>query len=95
MDFTGQTGNACALFDYNGNGKVDVAVCSEIHNGTGWTAANPVITQTVTPPNHGFTGGPPYVFRCEDKNVDNCAGPTDALLYTGTDVKAGVLGTVG
>jgi hypothetical protein len=30
VNFTGQTGDACALFDYNGNGMIDVAVCSEI-----------------------------------------------------------------
>ena len=73
VGFTSQTGDACALFDYNGNGNIDAAVCSEIHNGTGWSAQNPVITQTVTPPNHGFAGGPPYVFTCSDAKNDRCA----------------------
>ena len=94
VGFTSQTGDACALFDYNGNGNIDAAVCSEIHNGTGWSAQNPVITQTVTPPNHGFAGGPPYVFTCSDAKNDRCAQPSDALSYTSSDVQAGVLGTL-
>src|ERR1700740_633224 len=91
VNFTSQTGDACALFDFNGNGNIDAAVCGEVHNGTGWTEANPVVQQTVTPPNHGFSGGPPYVFRCGDSSTERCSNPSEAQPYSAENVKAGVL----
>jgi hypothetical protein len=90
--FTSQTGDACALFDFNGNGGIDAAVCSEVHSVPSGSTTD--VEQTVTPPNHGFAGGPPYVFRCSDAKTDRCANPSDALIYGSSDVKAGVLGSL-
>ena len=98
LDFTSQTGDACALFDYNGNGNIDAVVCGQIQNGPGWTALNPNVVQTTAVPSSfpsGWTtGGSPFVFRCVDNSPDRCSQPSAPQPYTrGTDVTAGALGT--
>jgi uncharacterized repeat protein (TIGR01451 family) len=89
VDFTSQTGDACALFDFNNNGNIDVAVCDEIHNSGTSVVQNPVA------PNHGSPPAPaqpPYVFRCADSTNDRCSIPTDAQPYIpGTDISSGTL----
>jgi uncharacterized repeat protein (TIGR01451 family) len=98
VGFTSQTGDACALFDYNGNGNVDAVVCGQIQNGPQWTAQNPQIVQTTAVPSSfpsGWTtGGSPFVFRCVDSSADRCSQPSAPRPYTrGTDIVAGALGS--
>ena len=50
VDFTSQTGDACALFSFDGDSNVDAVVCGQIQNGPGWTAQNPNIVQTTAVP---------------------------------------------
>src|SRR4051794_7939672 len=59
------TGDACALFDTNGNGNIDFSVCVEIGTGVGGK-----ITQQ---------GGSPTSWTCNDSKPDRCAGPSPAL----------------
>ena len=95
IDFAGQTGDACALFDYNDNGNVDVVVCGQVENGDGWTSENPEILQTTDIPNNfpEGVGASPFVFRCVDSQPDKCSQPSDPRLYTpGTDIDSGTLG---
>ncbi|MSQ14249.1 MAG: hypothetical protein EXR50_00070 [Dehalococcoidia bacterium] len=96
VDFAGQTGDACALFDFNGNGKIDVVVCGQIENAASWTSQNPVIAQTTkvpgSVPKGWTTGGSPFVFRCDDKLDDRCGQPSAPQPYSrGTDVTSGTL----
>ena len=51
---TGQTGDACALFDSDGDGKVNYAVCARIENPN----ADPT-QATLTPDS-------PFLFSCTD-----------------------------
>ncbi|MEX0682833.1 MAG: hypothetical protein WD472_05200, partial [Dehalococcoidia bacterium] len=60
---TGQTGDACSLFDTDGDGNVNFAVCGEIHN----TSAS-VIVQGSNPS--------PTVWVCTDAKNDRCTQPT-------------------
>lgn len=79
---TGQTGDACALFDYDGDGNIDAAVCGQVTN----LASNPA--QVVL--NHA-----PYVFRCDDSRNDRCSQPTSALPYNvgvAEEIAAGPIG---
>src|SRR4051812_21192283 len=34
-DFSGQAGDACALFDSDGDGKINFNICAQIQNGAG------------------------------------------------------------
>ncbi|MCA1719854.1 MAG: hypothetical protein LC779_01655, partial [Actinobacteria bacterium] len=77
---TGQTGDACSLFDYGTDGRIDVAVCGQVHN-------NPSnLGQVVL--NHA-----PYVFRCDNSKADRCGQPSTERGYTSTQVAAGELGS--
>ena len=76
---TGQTGDACALFDTNGDGNINEAVCVEINN----PGADPTVVAQ--------TAGSPFVFTCNDSKNDRCAGPSAALAYTSSDIQAGTL----
>ena len=76
---TGQTGDACALFDYDGDGNVDAVICGEVHNPN----ADPSkVVQTFKP----------FAFRCVDSKNDRCSQPTASLPYSGTDVLSGPVG---
>src|SRR5437773_4279848 len=56
----GQTGDACALFDSDGDGKINYAVCGQITN----LNANPnVVVQTT---------GSPFAFQCNNARTDRC-----------------------
>jgi hypothetical protein len=81
---TGQTGDACALFDTNGDGKVNKAVCARVAN----PAADPTIV-TIVPQDATH---PVFLFDCSDARNDRCAQPNGPLAYTvGTQITAGVL----
>jgi hypothetical protein len=79
---TGQTGDACALFDSDGDGKINVAVCAQISN---FNADPADVRQT--------TGGSPYVFKCGDTKNDRCAQPKGPQARTVTQVTAGQIGS--
>lgn len=55
----GNKGDACALFDTNGNGNIDVAVCAEVASA----GATVVLT------------GAPTVWSCADTKNDRCSNP--------------------
>ena len=75
---TGSTGDACALFDSDGDGKVNYAVCGQITNQN----ANPnVVVQTT---------GSPFAFSCNNARTDRCGSPT-SKSFTSTDIQAGPL----
>lgn len=80
---SGQTGDACALFDYvssanpAGDGKIDAAVCGQITN----KASDP--SQVVQ--NHAV-----YVFRCDNTKLDRCGQPSAAQAYSASDLQAGL-----
>jgi uncharacterized repeat protein (TIGR01451 family) len=76
---TGQTGDACALFDTNADGNINFAVCGEVNN-PGANAS--VVSQTI---------GSPFAFSCSDAKNDRCANPSAPLPYTPTQIQAGVL----
>ena len=81
---TGQTGDACSLFDTDGDGKVNKAICARVAN----PAADPNIV-TIVPQDATH---PVYLFDCSDARNDRCAQPNGPLPYTvGTQVTAGVL----
>ncbi len=72
---TGQTGDACALFDNDGDGNVNNAVCARIENPN----ANPALAK--------LTADSPFLFSCEDSKNDRCAQPAPLLavgITTGT-----------
>lgn len=58
----GNTGDACAQFDSNGDGNIDYAVCVEVGQGAGTTVVQ--------------TAGSPTSWTCDDSKADRCAGPT-------------------
>ena len=74
---TGSTGDACALFDANGNGRIDYVVCGQVHN-----TSPTVVVQTV---------GSPFAFSCNDVRFDRCGQPDGPLPYTPAQIQAGVL----
>src|SRR6266542_391941 len=75
---TGQTGDACALFDTDGDGNINFVVCGEIHNTSPTT-----VVQGSNPS--------PTVWTCTDNKNDRCTNPT-STTFTSTDVQAGILG---
>ncbi len=81
VDFTSQAGDACALFDSNGNGDIDLAVCGEVANGANFDAANPVINLAAL-----------SVWTCGDGKPDRCSQPTAQVEDIGL-TNAGVLGS--
>ena len=88
---TGQTGDACALFDSDGDGNINFAVCGQIHNEN----ANPnLVTQTTG--GGGLVSNPnsPYVFSCGDSKNDRCTQASVPQPYTSAQVSSGVLGTL-
>src|SRR5213593_3142771 len=78
---TGQTGDACALFDSNGDGHIELVVCGQIHNPN----ADPSqVTETT---------GSPFVYTCNNTKIDRCGGPTP-VPYTSSDIQAGLMNTL-
>src|SRR5438093_995913 len=76
---SGATGDACALFDNDGDGKINYAVCGEITNQNG----NPnVVVQTT---------GSPFAFSCNNTRTDRCGSPASKSYNTGSDIQAGPL----
>jgi hypothetical protein len=77
---TGQTGDACALFDKNGNGLIDSVACGQVANKN----ADPtIVVETVASP---------FFFSCSDKKPDRCTNPSP-VSFTSSQLVAGVLGT--
>ena len=95
IDFTSQTGDACALFDYNGNTYVDAVVCGQVKNGPNYNQTANIVQTTDVPnsfPKGWTTGGSPFVFRCDDTASDRCSQPSDPQPYNrGTDVIPGAI----
>jgi hypothetical protein len=84
---SGQTGDACALFDTDspGDGNVDFAVCARINN----LNANPNDVRIVP----AAAGKPVYLFTCGDKRNDRCSTPSP-VNYNAGEVLAGEIGTL-
>ena len=76
----GQTGDACALFDSGGDGKVDFAACARIENPN----ANPALAK--------LTADSPFLFACSNARDDRCSHPSP-LLATG--IQAGTIDSGG
>ena len=69
---SGQTGDACALFDTDNDGKANAAVCVRINNPGG----NPDVTAQLSP-------GSPLNYTCGDSKQDRCASPVRPVATTG------------
>jgi uncharacterized repeat protein (TIGR01451 family) len=67
----GQTGNACALFDKNGNGNIDFAICVSIHNPLG----DPSVVEPAP--------APLFLFTCNDSRNDRCSHPSSPVSFGG------------
>ena len=79
---TGQTGDACALFDTNNNQKIDYAVCVRVANPN----ANPAIVNILP----AAADKPAYLWKCTDGKNDRCTQPTAQTgTYTVGQVLAG------
>ena len=77
---TGQTGDACALFDTDGDGNVNFAVCARISNPD----ADPTQVK--------LTADSPSLFMCTDARDDRCSQPTPVPVVSG--LEAGAIGTM-
>jgi uncharacterized repeat protein (TIGR01451 family) len=78
---TGQTGDACAQFDSDGDGAVNLEICVQIAN----TGGNPSLI--------GATSGSPLIFTCDDTRIDRCGAPsavadTGSALELSTEISA-------
>jgi uncharacterized repeat protein (TIGR01451 family) len=71
---TGQTGDACALFDTDGDTKANAAVCVRISNPN----ADPTLIAQLAPP------ASPLVYSCGDSKADRCASPNRLVALNGT-----------
>jgi hypothetical protein len=81
---TGQTGDACALFDTNDtDANINYVVCARVHN----TNANPNLVEILP----ASVDHPVYLFNCSNKKNDRCTNPV-AATYTAGQVVAGPLG---
>src|SRR5688572_9214000 len=69
---SGQTGDACALFDTDNDGKANSAVCVRINNPGG----DPNVTAQLSP-------GSPLNYTCGDSKQDRCASPVRSVSTTG------------
>ena len=80
---TGQTGDACALFDTDtpGNTFIDFVVCVRVEN----FQANASDVRILSP--DGV-----FAFSCTDKKNDRCTNPTP-VSFQASQVQAGALGT--
>jgi uncharacterized repeat protein (TIGR01451 family) len=71
---TGQTADACAHFDSDGDGSVNMEICVQIEN----TGGNPSVI--------GATSASPLIFTCDDSRIDRC-GASSAVANTGGAVQ--------
>ncbi len=69
----GQTGDACALFDTNGDGYADYALCVRISN----TPDGSDIFQLPSEES-------PLLYECSGKKTERCSKPTSVLVEIGT-----------
>jgi uncharacterized repeat protein (TIGR01451 family) len=79
---TGQTGDACALFDSDGDGNINQAICVRINNPGGNAA---LVNQVV---------GSPFVWTCTDERSDRCTNPSGPNSFTPAQLQAGAFGTL-
>ena len=80
----GQTGDACALFDNDGDGNINQAICVRVENPDADTT---VVNQVV-----GATDGDsPFVWTCSDAKDDRCTKPSGPLPFEPTDLQSGPL----
>jgi hypothetical protein len=70
---TGQTGDACGLFDTDGDGFANLAVCAQITN-------NADGTQVIQLPSDGEA----IAYECSDKKEDRCSKQVTLLSDVGT-----------
>jgi hypothetical protein len=82
----GQTGDACALFDNDTDGKINFAICARVQNLGANVEDVRLLPQNATQPVYSFT--------CSDAKNDRCAQPTAPLPSTLAQVDAGVIGTL-
>ena len=80
---SGQTGDACALFDSNSDGKINKAVCARITNPNADASQIGIVPQDAS--------HPVFLFDCNDSRTDRCSHPSNPLAYGPTDITAGVL----
>jgi len=80
----GQTGDACALFDNDGDTFINFVVCIRVENRN----ADPTDV-TIRPTD---AGQPAFLFNCSDKKNDRCTNPSP-VAYTSDQVQAGALAT--
>ena len=81
---SGQTGDACALFDSDGDTKINFVVCARVSN----TDADPTVVELVPQD----ATHPVYMFACSDAKDDRCTQPSP-VSYDAGQADAGVLGT--
>ncbi len=80
---TGQTGDACALFDTDDtDAKINYVVCARVNNPN----ADPTVTSILP----ASTDHPVYLFDCNNKWDDRCGNPAPRS-YTAGQVLAGPL----
>jgi Prealbumin-like fold domain len=79
---TGQTGDACALFDNDGDTNINFVVCARVNNLTATDVR--LLPMDAT--------HPVFLFSCSDAKNDRCTQPSPVGYTTGAD--AGVLGTL-
>lgn len=70
---SGQTGDACALFDTDGDSKANAAVCVRINNPNGDPS---IVAQLASPAS-------PLVYTCGDSKADRCASPVNLASSLG------------
>lgn len=79
IDFPGASvGDACALFDTDGNGNADYSLCMVVDN----TPPNPTTMTSFR------------ILACDDTTLDSCDPPITPVPTTGTICSASVQGTV-
>lgn len=71
---TGQTGDACALFDTDNDGKANDALCVRITNPNG----DPNVVAQLDSPQS------PVLYSCGDSKGDRCASPSKVIPLGGT-----------
>ena len=80
---SGQTGDACALFDSDADGKINKAVCARVTNPNADISQVTIVPQDAT--------HPVFLFDCSDARTDRCSQPNGPLSYGPTDITAGAL----
>jgi hypothetical protein len=77
---SGQTGNACALFDTGTDGNINFVICVAVQNNT----SNPAEVKQVV--------GSPYAFTCSNSRADRCGNPSPITPLPAGAVLAGLFG---